>query len=314
MNERRPVLVLAAGLGRRLDPITRVVAKPAVPLAGRTLIERVLDGLANQGITDVVLNLHHLPETVTAVVGDGAQHGLRVRYSWESPVLGSAGGPRHALPLLDADEFFIVNGDTLCNVDLTALAKAHRASGADVTLAVAPNPAPDRYNALEVDEAGCVVGVVPKGSGRKGWHFVGTQIARASVFDALPDNVPAESVHGLYQGLLGHKGGIRVFHVSTPFIDVGTPADYLSSAIDLAGGRSAIDPDARVDASARVTRSIVWPGATVGAGAVLDDCIVTNVTVPPGFAARRSVLMPINAGRNTDAARDAGGVLAFDFT
>jgi NDP-sugar pyrophosphorylase family protein len=276
------------------------------------LIERVLEGLAQQGITDAVLNLHHLPETVTGIVGDGAQFGLRVRYSWESPVLGSAGGPRHALPLLDADEFFIVNGDTLCDVDLAALAAAHRASGADVTLAVVPNPAPDRYNALDVDDRGVVRGVVLKGSGRPGWHFVGVQIARTSVFDALPDNVPAESVHGVYQGLLGGHGGVRVFHVTSPFVDVGTPSDYLEGALALAGGRSAIEPDARVDSSARVTRSIVWPGASVGANAALDDCIVTNVTVPPGFTARRSILMPVGARRNGDAAREAAGLLVFE--
>lgn len=308
----RPALVLTAGLGTRLDPITRLVAKPAVPVSGRTLIERVLDGLAHQGVHDVVLNLHHLPETITGIVGDGAQHGLRVRYSWESPVLGSAGGPRHALPLLAADEFFIVNGDTLCDVDLSALGAAHGASGADVTLAVVPNPAPDRYNALEVNEDDCVTGVVMKGSGRPGWHFVGLQIARASVFEALPDNVAAESVHGLYQGLLGNRGGIRVFKVSAPFIDVGTPLDYLEGAVALAGGRSAIEPDARVDSSARVTRSIVWPAATVGAGATLEDCIVTNVNVPAGFSARRAVLVPAEVRRIGDAAREHAGLLVFD--
>ena len=100
-----PALVLTAGLGTRLDPITRLLAKAAVPLGGVTLIERVLGYLVSQGVTDVVLNLHHRPETIAAVVGDGAHigpQGLRVRYSWEPRLLGSAGGPRHALPLLDA--------------------------------------------------------------------------------------------------------------------------------------------------------------------------------------------------------------------
>src|SRR6187455_1818633 len=113
-----PVLVLTAGFGNRLDPLTRLIAKPAVPVAGRTLIERVLEWLRAQGVTDAVLNLHHRPETLTSIVGDGAHLGLRIRYSWEMPLLGSAGGPRHALPLLDSQTFLIVNGDTLCDVAL----------------------------------------------------------------------------------------------------------------------------------------------------------------------------------------------------
>src|SRR5689334_13845428 len=106
-----PALVLTAGLGTRLDPITRPLAKPAVPLGDRTLIEHVLAWLHRQGVRDLVLNLHHRPSTITSVVGDGAHLGMSVRYSWEQPVLGSAGGPRRAAPLLATDTFLIVNGD-----------------------------------------------------------------------------------------------------------------------------------------------------------------------------------------------------------
>src|SRR6188474_919178 len=103
-----PALVLAAGQGTRLDPLTRLTAKAAVPLGGRTLIEHVLDWVKEQGVVEVVMNLHHLPATITSVVGDGAHLGLSIRYSWEQPLLGSAGGPRRALPLLASDEFLMV--------------------------------------------------------------------------------------------------------------------------------------------------------------------------------------------------------------
>ena|SRR5690348_8544556 len=105
-------LVLSAGFGTRLDPITRIVAKPAVPLGERTLVERVLEWLAGFGVDEVVVNLHHLPATITGVLGDGRHLGLSVRYSWEQPILGSAGGPRRALPLLSSDPVLVVNGDT----------------------------------------------------------------------------------------------------------------------------------------------------------------------------------------------------------
>src|SRR3954463_1899364 len=133
-------LVLTAGLGTRLQPLTLARAKAAAPVDGDPLARRTIRWLVAQGIDDLVLNLHHKPETITAAVGDGSDLGVRVRYSWESPVLGSAGGPRHALPLLldgiDAAAprtFVLVNGDTLTDVDLPAMIAAHRRTGALVT-------------------------------------------------------------------------------------------------------------------------------------------------------------------------------------
>ena len=93
-----PALVLAAGLGTRLRPLTFCRAKAAVPVAGVPLICRHLTRLAARGVRDVVVNLHHRPNTITGVVGDGAALGCRVRYSWERVLLGSAGGPRRAPP------------------------------------------------------------------------------------------------------------------------------------------------------------------------------------------------------------------------
>jgi NDP-sugar pyrophosphorylase family protein len=287
------------------------MAKAAVPIGGRTLIERVLGWLAAEGVTDAVLNLHYRPGSITGVVGDGAHLGLRVRYSWEIPLLGSAGGPRHALPLLEADAFLVVNGDTLCHVALAPLIRAHQAAGADVTMAVVPNPAPDRYNGVAVDPDGRVTGFVPRGHTAPSWHFTGVQVAQASVFAGLPDGVPAESVHGVYRGLLGAApGGLRAHRVEAAFLDVGTPRDYLDAARRLAAG-ALVDPGARVAPGARVTDSVVWAGASIGANADIEECIVTTVTVPPGFHARQAVLMPAAVCRPRDEARVRDGVAAF---
>src|SRR5688572_5174430 len=103
-----PALVLTAGLATRMQPLSFVRAKAALPIAGEPLVRRILAALAADGVTDAVLNLHHLPHTITSVVGDGADLGLRVRYSWEVPVLGSAGGPQRAIPLIGAPRFLII--------------------------------------------------------------------------------------------------------------------------------------------------------------------------------------------------------------
>ncbi len=292
-------LVLTAGAGTRLDPLTRLVAKPAVPVAGQTLGARVLGWLAREGVTDTVLNLHYLPHTITGAIGDGAACGLRVRYSLERDLLGSAGGPRHALPLIDTDPFLIVNGDTLTDVALAPILAAHTASGADVTMVVMPNPAKDRYNGVVAGADGIVRGFIPKGHLTQSWHFVGIQVVSTHVFAALPDNTAAETVSGVYCHLVAHSPGrVRVHPVDATFYDVGTPADYVATCRAFGG----IDPRG----------NIVWPGARVDAGARVTNSIVAGgVEVPAGFVADREILIPASFAKPGDACEIVGGIAKF---
>ncbi|MFI5178723.1 MAG: NDP-sugar synthase [Vicinamibacterales bacterium] len=309
-----PALVLSAGVGARLDPLTRLVAKPAVPLAGLTLVERAIGWLARAGVTDVVVNLHHRPETIAAVVGDGAGLGVRVRYSWEPRLLGSAGGPRHALPLLDADTFLIVNGDTLVDFDLGGMIAAHEAHRADVTVAVIPNPRPDHYNGMEIDADDRVTGFVLKGERRPSWHFVGVQTVRAGVFEALPDNVAAETVTGIYRDLVAARpGALRAFRAGKSFLDVGTPRDNLDAALHLAApAANAVEAGAEIDPAAHVARSVVWSGARVAAGADLDGTVVAGgVDVPAGFRACGALLLPAAAARPGDRVETHGTFVTY---
>ena len=184
-------LLLTAGVGSRLHPLTLSRAKPAVPLAGVPLVTRILRGLAAAGLARVVLNLHHRPETIARVAGDGADLGLALRYSWEQPVLGSAGGPRHALPLLDGDPYLLLNGDTLATVDLRALWAHHHAHEALVTMALIPNPEPHRFGGVLVDADGWITGFCRRGDPRPNYHFFSAQVVSRSVFADLPDGVPA---------------------------------------------------------------------------------------------------------------------------
>lgn len=292
-----PALILTAGHGRRLDPLTRLVAKPAVPVAGRALVERALAWLGRSGVHDVVLNLHHKPDTITAIVGDGSHLGLRVRYSWERELLGSAGGPRHALPLLDAPAFVIANGDTLCDIDVAALVAAHERSRAGVTMAVTANPAQDRYNGIELGPDGRVRCFVPRGHQQPTWHFVGVQVVNADVFASLADGVPAETVSGLYQDRLTAHGDVFGWKTDAPFIDIGTPRDYLEANRRLSSGP---------------LRSVVWPDAEIADGADLDGCIVAGpVRVPAGFHGRDSVLVPSAVVRPGELVEQIGDVAVF---
>jgi mannose-1-phosphate guanylyltransferase len=305
MSPGPPAVVLAAGLGTRLDPLTRLVAKPAVPIGDGTLIERVLEWLARSGVRDVVMNLHHRPETLTAVLGDGAHLGMRLRYSWEDPVLGSAGGPARALSLLSTGRLLVVNGDTLCPVDIDLMSGAHERSGADVTLAVIPNPDPERYNGLLLDDDDFVRGRILKGAdAHDSWLFVGVQIAEADVFSAVDTTVASDTIPGLYlQMAMERAGSVRAWRADLPFVDVGTPIDYLHTAVRSA--LSGTTPDG-------LTRCVVWPEARIGAGVTLEDCIVAGrVSVPAGFSASRSILVPATALRPGEAIPTIGDMAVF---
>ncbi|MBM3778345.1 MAG: NDP-sugar synthase [Acidimicrobiia bacterium] len=281
-----PALVLAAGLATRLRPLSRLRAKTALPVAGQTLLERILRWLVAANVRDAVLNLHHLPDTITAVAGDGSHLGLRLRYSWETRVLGSAGGPRRALPLLGDSPFVLVNGDTLTTVDLAGLREAHVRSGAWVTMALTPNTMPDRYGGALMRDDGTITGFVRRGDGTPSFHVVGVQMANAEAFARLEDDRPAESVTGLYPELIReHPGRVRGWVTDTEFFDIGTPGDYLDTCLTLAArdDASPIDPEAHIDPDAIVRESVVWNDAIVEAGARVERSIVTDgVRVPAG--------------------------------
>jgi mannose-1-phosphate guanylyltransferase len=251
-----------------------------------------------------VLNLHHRPETLTRRIGDGADLGMRVRYSWEMPVLGSAGGPRHALGLLGEPTFLIVNGDTLTDVAIDAVIATHRQHRALVTMAVIPNTEPAKYGGVVVDGDGVVTGFVRKGSPQPSYHFIGVQVAEAAAFAALPDNVPHESTGALYPALIEtRRGAVRAHVCTAEFMDIGTPADYLKTALLLAARDGAAAPlpgaRARIHASARITDSILWDDVDVGEGAYLRECVVTDGVQVPGDTSWTGVTI-----------RRAGGELA----
>jgi NDP-sugar pyrophosphorylase family protein len=221
-------LILAAGLGTRLRPLTLERAKPAMAIGGVPIIRRVIAWLVREGVTEIVVNLHHLPETITSVVGDGSDMGARVRYSWEQPaVLGSAGGPRHALPIIGASTFFIVNGDTLTDLPLRGLAEAHAATSALVTMALTPNREPNKYGGVRMADDGQISGFVGRGPQAAGsYHFIGAQIASSEVFADLTDGEPINSTHGVYDALIASRpGSVRGYLCEAAFWDIGTPED-----------------------------------------------------------------------------------------
>jgi NDP-sugar pyrophosphorylase family protein len=307
-----PALVLTAGLGTRLRPLSSVRAKGALPVAGEPLVRRILRWLANAGITDTVLNLHHLPHTLTAAVGDGSDLGVRVRYSWETPVLGSAGGPKRALPLLNAPRFLIVNGDTLTDLDVAPLLADHEHSGALVTMAIVPNTQPHKYSGLAVGSDDAVTGVVQRGSSEPSHHFFGVQVVEARAFDSVREDAPSETVGALYPSLIAaRRGSVRAFRADAEYLDIGTVADYLDSCLRMAAREeSATNMGRRVQIApgARIERSILWDDVVVEGGTLLKECIVADGVTVPADTAWHGVTLRVATGELAPGERVIGSL------
>lgn len=132
-------MILAAGRGERLRPLTDRIPKPLVPVAGRPLLTHQLSWLAAAGFRDVVINLHHLAAQIETAVGDGAEYGMRIRYSREATLLETGGGIVQALPLLGDEPFLILNGDIYTDLQFADLPRALPA-GTLGHLVVTPRP------------------------------------------------------------------------------------------------------------------------------------------------------------------------------
>jgi mannose-1-phosphate guanylyltransferase/phosphomannomutase len=199
----------------------------------------------------------------------------------------------------------LVNGDTLTDVDLPAMIRRHRESGARVSMALIPNPRPDKYGGVLLDDRHAVTAFTRRGSPGPSFHFIGPQIVHADVFADLPDGVPAESVLEVYPRLMrDHPGSVRGVVGDWRFQDIGTPADLLETSLALAAADGRADRprwgrNTRVDPSARVIRSVLWDDVTIGAGAEISECVIADgVAIPPGARHHRSAIV-----------QDAGGVI-----
>ncbi len=318
-------LILAAGLGTRLAPLSAIRAKAALPVAGEAIIRHQVRWLAAAGVRHVIVNLHHLPATVAAVLGHGDDLGVTVRYSWEGQVLGSAGGPRQAFDLVDTERLLVVNGDTITDLDLPALVAEHARTQPLVTMA-ATRAARPGYNALLVNDAGCLTGVIRVGetlatgpSAQHAVHFMGVQVLERRACADVPPGTPAETVKWLYPRLLARDpSSVRVWRRDAAFHDVGTPAEYLRTAQTIAAqlGRP-LDrgTGVRVDPSAQVLRSVLWNDVHVGAGAALTDCVVGDgVVVPPGLRLANAAVVRRDSQPPGAPGVTHGDLLAVPFT
>ena len=229
-------MVLAAGLGERMWPLTEERAKPSLPLINRPLIAHTLEHLARHGVKEAVINLHYQPESIRGLVGDGRKHGLKVHYTEEPVILGTAGGLKRAESFLKGSgPFFMVNSDSISDCNLAAVLKKHSESGALATMVLTPQDPKADYSTVEMDERDRIIRIAgnPPGSsdariGR--FSFAGIHVFEPEIFDSIPQG-RSEINSDIYPKLIAAGREISGQVHTGLWRELGNPRLYLEGAL-----------------------------------------------------------------------------------
>lgn len=234
-------MILAAGLGTRMRPLTETVPKALAPVAGRPLVAYALRFLHAQGIKHVVINLHHLGDTIRATLGDGSPYGVQITYSPEDPLLETGGGIKNAQAFLDGETFVVLNCDAILDLDLAAVLDAHRRTQAIGTLVLRPDPKAAEYGLLEINAAGRVRRL--RGEPAEvdepvsAYMFTGCQILEPRIFDFMPEEKPFSTTRETYPALLRTGEPLYGFVHTGPWMVVDTTEDIARATQAITSGR-----------------------------------------------------------------------------
>lgn len=306
-------MVLCAGLGTRLRPLTDRLPKPAAPLCDVPLVAWTLALLRGAGVRRAVVNTHHLPAAMEAAArAAGRALGLPLEISHEPVIAGTGGALREARALLrGADPVLLVNGDVLFDLDLGAVLAAHRSSRALATMVLLPMPPGARYATVEVDAGGAVRRIAgafgPGGGALVPWHFSGVHVLSPELLEAVPaEPFEADVNRHVYPPLMA-GGRIRGFVADGYWSDLGTPRRYLEATRDVLEGRvplrrfAGAEPLTAAEQPAPGVRAgpgaVVAPGAHVAAPSYLGPGARAEpgAAVGPGAVVGAGVVVPRGA-------------------
>ena len=296
-------MILAAGIGQRMQPLTRDWPKPALPVLDRPLVRLLVEQLAAQGVGEVVVNSHAHPDALRAALESSP---IPVHWSAEPELLGSGGGIRAARSWLETDTFLVVNGDMLLDLDVAGLLDAHRASGACATLALREDPRQDDFGTIGVcsrdsgTHVSRITELIDQGGEQGCGLFIGVHAMEPEIFERMPDAREFESLRDVYVPMLrdGEAIGAWFQDPVAHWTPVGTPRElldanlaalgsepvWLGAGVEIAesaqvGPRAVIGAGVRVPESAQLCETLVLPGAKLVPGARLERAIAWDTEV-----------------------------------
>ena len=324
-------MILAAGYGARLWPLTADRTKPALPVLGKPLAGYVAEYLARQGIEDVIVNLHHRPDSVRAALGDGSQFGVHLQYVHEPVILGTSGALDNAREMIGTETFVVINGKLITDIELRAAIETHQRTKALATLVLRRNVARERFSIVETSN-----GFVTRFAGMPPvlesdsvdpdapLMFTGIQVMDARIFDYIPPRVFSHSTIDVFPKAIAKGERIAAHIAEGSWFELSTLQRYLDISLALLGqrglsvytGRGAtIDTEANlresilwddviVERGAQVRRAILGDGVRVRAGEAVADAavvraeLVASVTppakAPKGFVKGDTFVVPLS--------------------
>jgi NDP-sugar pyrophosphorylase family protein len=306
-------MILAAGLGTRLEPLTKIRPKPLFPVLNRPLLDITIEQLRRMGALAIVINAHHLAEQIEQFVEMG-EWGLKVEVRVEPEILGTGGGIKNCVDFLrDAPFFMVINADVYHTFDITPAIHYHRESGNLATLILCEN---SYFNQVGIDGEGRIVSVrgkpiAPSISATQQLTFTGIHIISPKLLDAMP-SVGFFGIMEIYMELASHGEAIRGYHMQKGYWrDIGRVDDYIELHRDLLEkeGRPVIHPEAslaedvriegficagkrtRIEDGSVIRDSIIWDEVRIEKGSIVEGCIVGDRTQVKGKH-RGEVLIP----------------------
>ncbi|HEX8891177.1 MAG TPA: NDP-sugar synthase [Pyrinomonadaceae bacterium] len=311
-------MILAAGYGTRLWPLTVDRTKPAIPFLGRPLVGYIAEYLSSFGCREVVVNLHHQPESVRAALGDGGRFGVHLEYVEEEVILGTSGALDNARHLLEDETFVVINGKIITDINLMDALRTHRERKALATLVLYPNVKRERFSIVETSE-GLVTGfggmpsplhasdnvsvnignVSDNIGGELPLLFTGIQILEPRIFDYIPRGVFSHSTTDVYpqaiakgERIAAHVAGGHWYELSTipRYLDISlamlkdSGRDVLMGAgcsvsKDAALRESVLWDDVIIEEQANVRRAILGDGVRIKSGETIDNAAVVRATL-----------------------------------
>ncbi len=308
-------MILAAGLGKRLHPLSVFRAKAAVPFLNRPLIQYSLALLMRAHLKEIVINSHHLPNSIRDAINPMMSEGQetpQILFSHEEEMLGTAGAIGKVRDFLAGDTFVVCSGKIYLEQDLDRAIRFHHEMESIVTLLLVPYSEGDPYNPVFLDKQNNITGFGPreKGTGsHQPYVFTGVHILAPEILDLIPEG-PSETVNDLYPRLIEDGYGVRGFVSEAYWCECSTPQNYLLKSLEVLqrrGLENLIEGEissscqgvvathsVQVDSGNILKNSILWDQVRVGRNSSLSDVIVTEgVTLGPDTHLENVIVTPL---------------------
>jgi len=294
-------MILAAGIGSRLDPLTSGLPKPMVPIANRPVMEHILNLLSDQGVDEVMINLYYLQNSIEEYFGDGSSLGMKLTYSREKELMGTAGGLRRVGSFFD-DTFVVIGGDDLTSMPISKVVEHHRQNGALATIAMSEVDDPSNFGIVVTDDGGRIERFQEKPKSEEAFSNLantGIYVFEPEILKYIPENEFYDFGRQVFPDLLKHGAPFYGLALKNYWCDVGTLRQYRDANYDVLEGRCPVNGCADISDEAEVADGavisgpvVLGPGVVVEAGAFIgpNTVIGAGCRVASGAMVSASVL------------------------